>query len=102
MTTAVDTLAADIRQVDGKRELGAGALAEALTGLGWTKVVVPTVKPLAAYQVGDLVQVVGKDMAWHDGRVAEMNGLVGSVRVSVDTERGPVSIASTNRIRPKN
>lgn len=99
--TATDALAADIRQVDGENKLGAAALAEALGDLGWVKVVRPAIQPLIAYEVGDFVQVVGKDMAWRDGRVSEKNVLAGTVRLSVDTERGPVSIASTQRIRPQ-
>jgi len=99
--TATDDLAADIRQVDGENKMGAAALAEALVGLGWIKVVKPDVKPLIAYEVGDYVQVVARDMAWRDGRVSEKNVLAGTVRLSVDTERGPVTIASTQRIRPQ-
>jgi hypothetical protein len=35
-------LAADIRAVDGNHDLGAGALAAALTARGWTRASVPT------------------------------------------------------------
>ena len=38
-------LAADIRAVDGNHDLGAGALAAALTARGWTRAVRPRAKP---------------------------------------------------------
>ena len=38
-------LAADIRAVDGNHDLGAGALAAALTARGWTRAVRPRGKP---------------------------------------------------------
>ena len=38
-------LAADIRAVDGNHDLGAGALAAALTARGWTRAVRPRGRP---------------------------------------------------------
>lgn len=38
-------LAADIRSVDGNHDLGAGALAAALTARGWTRLAAPPVQP---------------------------------------------------------
>jgi len=41
----IDIMAADIRQVDGKHDLGAGALAEKLYYLGWRRSAQPSIEP---------------------------------------------------------
>jgi len=60
MATVADKLAADIREVDGNHNMGAGALAESLIARGWRAPVTKTkyreVGSAELSKVGDLVR----------------------------------------------
>lgn len=106
-----DALAQDIRTVDGKNDLDAAELAEKLIELGWAKndgtdwksvaqslqEKIDANKPdpkLKDYAVGESVEVI-KNGDWLPGHVqSKQAGLL-----SVYTQRGPVTVASTHIIR---
>jgi len=93
--STIDDLAADIREVDGEHKLGAGELAEALAAKGWVKTPVALLQPpLGAYKVGEYV-VALKDSTWRDGRISEIT----PHGIHVETEVGPVTVATSNRIK---
>lgn len=95
---AIESLAADIRELDGSHELGAGALAEALVAKGWTKLALaaPTVVlSLKDFKVGDSCETLNKNFDWVEGRVT----LVDVAGTHIHTEKGPVTIQTVSKIR---
>lgn len=102
----INRLAADIREVDGSHELGAGAIAEALIGKGWihsSSIPVAEVVPekplsLADFSVGEPVEVFLPSRGdWTGGRVVEIGQLASTIHVA--HEYGSTTVASTHRIR---
>lgn len=92
MATLTDELANDIRAIDGDHDLGAAALATALVELGWAKI--PIV--LGSYREGHSVDVFFPPTGeWMPGHVSS----VGPAMVHVDTEKGPVTVMNTARIK---
>ncbi len=94
--STIDDLAADIRAVDGDNDLGSGALAEALAELGWTKVAPVVEVPLKDYKEGEAVLVL-REGNWIEGRIDSISEMGNNVHVQ--TERGPVTIATPKRVR---
>lgn len=95
---AIESLAADIRELDGTNELGADALAEALVRKGWTKIditVPETVLSLKDFKVGDDVETLNKNFDWVEARVTAID-VAGT---HIHTEKGPVTIQSVAKIR---
>lgn len=52
---------------------------------------------LANYEEGDKVFVLARDLRWHDGFIQNIS----EAGIQVHTDRGPVTIKSSNNIKPR-
>lgn len=95
-----DQLAEDIRTIDGDHKMGAGELAEALVALGYgmlPELPEPIPYSLRDYSPGEIVTVRDRNFDWSLGQISEISN--NGTNIHVDTESGPVTIASPRRIR---